>query len=155
MAADFEVDAPDRLDLVARTLRDIGDKDLSRELFKGLNRATTKMKAEAKAEAGKRLPQRGGLARRVAGAKLSTRRRGGRNPGVRIQAAGMPQLAGMDAGRVLHPVYGNRDVWVPQEITGGWFSEPMEAGKDEAAAAIEDTLEEIAIEAARRLDSGI
>lgn len=152
---ELDVDPPDKLDLVARTLRDLGDKDLSRELFRGLNRASTKLKAAAKAEAGRRLPQRGGLARRVAGAKLSTRRVAGRNPGVKIQAKGMAQLAGMDAGQVLHPVFGNRDVWVTQDITGGWFSEPMEAGRDEAAAAIDDMLDDLAQQVARRLDSGV
>jgi hypothetical protein len=149
-----DVDPPD-LAAVARALRDLGDKDLNRELSRGLNRASAELKADAKAEAGRRLPQGGGLAARVAGAKLSTRRKSGRNPGIAIQASGMSQLAGMDEGRVMHPVYGNRDVWVTQEITAGWFSEPMEAGKDEAAAAIENVLEDMASQVARRLDSGL
>jgi hypothetical protein len=151
VAVEIKVEAPDKLDLVARTLRDLGDKDLSRELYRGLNRATTKLKADAKEEASKRLPRAGGLARRVAGAKLSTSRRGGRNPGVSIRAKGMAQLAGMDAGRVSHPVFGNRDVWVTQDITPGWFSDPMEAGKGEVKVAIEDVLDDLATQAARRL----
>lgn len=149
---DVDVEVPDRLDLVARVLRDLGDKELNRELFRGLNRASQKLKADAKDEAGRRLPHRGGLNRRVAGAKLATRRRGGRNPGVAITARGMDQLGLMDAGQVKHPVFGNRDVWVTQEITGGWFSEPMEAGKDEAAAAVEEVLDDLAVKVARKLD---
>ena len=149
---DPSIDPPDKLDLVVRTLRDLGDKDLARELSKGLNRATKDLKADAKAEAGRRLPQRGGLAARVAGAKLSTRRRSGRNPGVRIQAAGMAQLSGMDAGQVKHPVFGNRDVWVTQQIAGGWFSDPMEAGGPAVARAVEAVLDDVANQAARRLD---
>lgn len=152
---DASATPPEKLDLVARTLRGLGDKDLSRELFRGLNRATTKLKADARAEAGERLPRRGGLAARVAKAKLSTRRKGGRNPGVTIQAKGMAQLAGMDAGAVKHPVYGNRDVWVTQQITPGWFSEPMEAGRDEAFDAIEEVLDDLAAQLALRLDGGV
>lgn len=151
---DPKIEAPDKLDLVARILRGLGDKELSRELYRGLNRATTKLRADAKAEAGRRLPQRGGLAARVAAARLSTRRRGGRNPGVRIQASGMDQLARMDEGQVKHPVYGNRNVWVTQQISDGWFSEPMEAGKGEAAAAIEEALDDVAIQVARKVDGG-
>lgn len=153
--SNIDVDPPDKMDLVARTLRQMGDKELAREIYKALNRATSKMKADAKAEAGRRLPQRGGLARRVAGAKLSTRRKGGRNPGVAIVAKGMDQLARMDEGQVKHPVYGNRDVWVTQDITGGWFSEPMEAGKPEAARQIEEAMDDLAVEIARKLDSGL
>lgn len=151
MGVDIKIDAPDRLDLVARVLRDMGDKDLARELYRSLNRATTKLKAEAKDEAGRRLPHRGGLARRVAAAKLSTSRRGGRNPGVSIRARGMDQLAGMDAGRVKHPVFGNRDVWVTQSITPGWFSDPMKDGADEARDAIENAMDDVAVQVARRL----
>lgn len=149
MAVEIRVDPPDKLDLVARVLRDLGDKDLSRELYRGLNRVTTKLKADAKEEAGKRLPHSGGLAARVAGAKLSTSRRRG---GVSIRAKGMDQLAVMDAGQVTHRVYGNPEVWVTQDITPGWFSDPMNAGKGEVADAIEEVLDDLAVQAARRLD---
>lgn len=145
------VKAADKLDLVARTLRDLQDKGLTRELTKALNRATDELKREAKDEAGKRLPQRGGLAQRVAQSKLSTRRRSGRNPGIRITAKGLDQLEAMDRGFVKHPVWGNRDVWVTQEITPGWFSDPMEQGRPEVARRIEQALDELAAELARRL----
>lgn len=147
----IEVAAPDKLDLVARVLRDLGDKDLRRELYAGLNRATKEVRAEAKAEAGRRLPQRGGLARTVSGARLSTRRVGGRNPGVRVVAKGLNQLSLLDKGAVIHPVFGNRDVWVTQKITGGWFSDPMEGSRDEIAREIDGMLDDVAAKAVRRL----
>lgn len=151
MSVEIVTEAPDRLALIAHVLRDMGDKELSRELYRGLNRATTKLKADAREEAGRRLPQRGGLARRVAAARMSTVRRGGSNPGVSIRAKGMAQLAGMDAGRVRHPVFGNRAVWVVQEVTGGWFSDPMLAGGDDARKAIEQAMDDVAVQVARRL----
>jgi hypothetical protein len=144
---DISVDPPD-LALLARVLKDIGDKDLSRELYRGLNRVTTELKADAKAEAGRRLPHRGGLAARVAGAKLSTSRARG---GVSIRAKGMAQLARMDDGQVKHPVFGNRDRWVTQEVTGGWFMDPMEAGRPEVTKAVVVLLNDLAEKAVHRL----
>lgn len=147
------IEPPDKLDLVASVLRALGDKDLSRELYRGLNRASTDLKRDAKDEAGRRLPRRGGLAARVANSRLSTGRRGGSNPGVVIRARGMDQLGLMDRGAVRHPVYGNREAWVTQDITGGWFSDPMEAGRPKVVGAIEDVLDDLAVKVARRLDS--
>jgi hypothetical protein len=146
------IDGADKVALVAKALRDLGDRDLSRELSRGLNRVTDGLKEDAKEEAGKRLPHRGGLAERVLQAKLSTRRKSGRNPGIRISAKGMDQLELMDQGLVRHRVFG-QDVWVTQKITGGWFSDPMEAGRDDVERAIEGVLDEVAVKLAHRLNS--
>lgn len=147
------VHAADKLGLVAATLRDLQDKGLTRELTKALNKATEELRRDALENAGEVLPQRGGLAERVEStAKLSTRRRSGRNPGIRIMAKGMPGLEQMDRrGRLRHPVWGNRNVWVTQEIKPGWFTEPMQDGKPEVAYRIEQALDELAVELARRL----
>lgn len=143
--------AAEKLDLVASTLRDLQDKGLTRELSKALNRATEELKRDAKDNAGEVLPHRGGLAERVKAAKLATRRRSGRNPGLRITAKGLDQLEAMDRGFVKHPVWGNRDVWVTQEVTPGWFTTPMEDGRVEVARRIDEALDELAAELARRL----
>lgn len=145
---EISVELPDRLALISKVLKDVGDKDLQRELYRGLNRVTTGLKADAQREAGARLPRGGGLAARVAGAKLTTSRARG---GISIRAKGLAQLAGMDAGTVKHPVYGNRGAWVSQGVTPGWFSDPMRAGKDEVAKAIGEVLDDLAVEAARRI----
>jgi hypothetical protein len=152
MAFSAEVQATN-LDTVARALRSIGDKDLSRELYRGLNRVTTDLKKDAKDEAVRRLPRRGGLGAKVGASRLSTHRRGGRNPGVIIRAKSITQLASIDAGVVKHPVYGNRGVWVTQEVTGGWFTDPMFAGRDEIVGALDVLLEDLATKAAHRIQA--
>lgn len=143
---DFEVRGAEKLGKVAKDLRRLGDKELSKELYAGLNRATKPMRANAKKSAENNLPRAGGLNKRVARARLSTRRRGGKNPGVKIVAKGMDQLALMDKGTVRHPVYGNRGRWVNQPIPDaeGWFTKPMEDGKPEAQREIVKALDAVA-----------
>lgn len=143
---DFEVRGAEKLGKVAKDLRRLGDKELSKELYAGLNRATKPMRANAKKSAENNLPRAGGLNKRVARARFSTRRRGGKNPGVKIVAKGMDQLALMDKGTVRHPVYGNRGRWVNQPIPDaeGWFTKPMEDGKPEAQREIVKALDAVA-----------
>jgi len=150
MPVDLTVEGADKLRIVARALRDLGDKELSREVYRGLNRATIPLREDARRSAASRLPQRGGLADRVAKSKMTTRRRAGRNPGITIRARGMPQLQGMDRGRVRHPVFG-RGPWVTQRITPGWFTEPMEAGAPEVRRELLRVLDEAARELTRRI----
>lgn len=153
MAFRAEIETAQNLDLVAKVLRDIGDKELSRELYRGLNRVTADLKKDAKAEALKRLPSRGGLARRVASSRMATKRLYGANPGLKITASGKAQLPAMDEGTVRHPVYGNRSTWVDQQVSGGWFSEPMFEGRDEIRSALDDLLEDLAAKAARKIEA--
>lgn len=150
MPVGLEVEGADKLRVVSRALKDLGDKDLSRGVFRGLNRATIPLREDARRSAATVLPQRGGLAERVARSRMTTRRRAGRNPGISIQAKGMPQLRSMDRGMVRHPVYG-RAPWVTQRITPGWFTEPMQAGAPEVRRELLQVLDDAARELARRV----
>lgn len=119
---------------LSRDLRAIDGPELRREFYRGINRATKPLKDDAKTNAVRVLPRRGGLGAFVAKTSLSTRTRGGQNPGVRIVAKKTKRggrasdVAAIDRGRVRHPVFGNRTVWVMQSVTSGWFTKPMEAG---------------------------
>src|SRR4051812_10286733 len=110
--ANLEITGADKFARVARELKKVGDKELAKELYKALNSATKPMRANAKKSAAANLPKAGGLNKRVSRSRLSTRRKTGKNPGVKIVATGMSQLSMMDQGRVRHPVYGNRGRWV-------------------------------------------
>jgi hypothetical protein len=149
---DIEIQGAEKLSAVARELKRVGAKDLSKELYSALNRATKTMRAEAKKSADENLPKTGGLNKRVAKARLSTRRRAGRNPGVRIVAKGLDQLDLIDKGKVRHPVYGHRDRWVMQPIpeAEGWFTKPMEDGADDARKEILEALDSVAKKLAHR-----
>ncbi|MGD9693914.1 MAG: hypothetical protein AB7G17_14340 [Phycisphaerales bacterium] len=150
MATEVSVEEPRRLALVARVLKDI-DKAQSKGLSRGLRRVTTKLEQDALREGGRRPPRSGGLAARVAAAQMSTVPIHG---GLSVRAEGvnnMHQLAGINAGWVRHPVFGNPNVWVAQRVTPGWFTDPMEAGRDEVTRAMGGLLDDVAANAARKI----
>jgi hypothetical protein len=132
----------EELALVAARLRQVGDRDLRKELLSGLNRATKPLKEDVKQSALRTLPQRGGYARQVAAGKIATKNRmTGRNPGVRV----VSQLGrGADRGQLRHPVFGNKQVWVVQPVTPGWFTKPLETGADKVRGEVLDVLEQVA-----------
>lgn len=150
MPADISIEGADRLADVARRLKETGDQDLRKELYRGINRATTPLKNAAKDAARSELPKRGGLNEFVASARLSTSSRGGNNPGVRITArkAGHDVRA-IDRGRVRHPVFGNRGVWVNQQIKPGWFTKTLEDGAPVVRRELVDVLDNVARRLAR------
>lgn len=145
MPTEVQVAGADQLERLGARLKDLGDKELRRELFSGITRATKPLKLAAKQSARAKLPKRGGLNELVASqAKLSTRTRvTGKTVGVRLVAAlGKTNLRLMDRGELRHPVYGNRAAWVVQEVEPGWFSDPMHAGEPlvrrEVLSALDD-----------------
>jgi ribosome-associated translation inhibitor RaiA len=150
---ELRVEGADKFGKLAKALRQAGAKDLQKELYSAINRATKPMRAEARKSAEQNLPQAGGLNKRVARARMSTRRRAGRDPGVKIVAKGMDQLGLMDRGRVRHPVYGNRARWVNQPIPDAkdWFTKPMEEGAEEVRTEILAAVDEIAKKIERKL----
>lgn len=121
---DLKIKGGDQLDDLARALREAGDKALKRELFKGMNRATKPLKAAAQKEAAARLPKSGGLAARVAKARISTKTSTGKNVSVSLTCKD-GAAATTDRGFVMHPVYGNKSAWVRQSVDPGWFTDTM------------------------------
>lgn len=144
MPADLRVEGVERLERAARQLREAGDKDLRREMYRAIQRSTKPLRQKAKEAALRELPQRGGLNVWVASSRFSTKTRGGgRNPGVRITATkGKHNLKSLDEGKLRHPVFGNRNVWVSQPVPAGWFSKTIEDGADEVRKELVDAIEE-------------
>lgn len=88
--------APD-LKQLARDLKAAGRRDLQKELYAGLNRATKPLRAEIKANALATLPSEGGLAALVANANINVRGGGGK---VRIVAKPKRAVSRADRERV-------------------------------------------------------
>jgi hypothetical protein len=137
---------------LSRDLKQAGRKDLRRELFAGLNRATKPLRAEAKANALATLPATGGLNRRVAAANITVR--GGGSARVTIVArpsarGGQFNPAEVDAGIVRHPTYDHAPT-VSQHVRAGWFTKPMQAGADEVRHELVAGIEVVA----RKLAAG-
>jgi len=127
---DLRITGADQMLDVGKRLRAAGEqgKGLRKQMTAEIRDAAKPIYPKIKASAASRLSQRGGLARRVARSRISTKvRMGGRSVGVRIVGTNAYQIAAMNRGRLRHPVYGNRSVWVTQKIKPGWFSDPIKA----------------------------
>lgn len=126
MGTSITVTGAEGLARLSRALRDADRNDLSKELNRALQRASGPLKKSARQGAQQILPYRGGLADRVAGSRFTARvTKRGKGAGLQIVATGRDDIAGMDAGKVRHPVFGNRSKWVTEKITPGWFTKPL------------------------------
>jgi hypothetical protein len=112
---------------LAKRLKAAGDKGIRRELTKAFNEATEPAKDEVRASALDVLPRAGGLAERVASARVSTRTRlTGSSPSVKLtQRIKGYDLKVIDKGWVRHPVHGHRGSWVNQQVPEGYWRKPM------------------------------
>lgn len=150
-----------RFRAAARALNDNPDRALKRELYKEFRRVGQPLGKQIIAEGSAELPHRGGLADRVAAAKLAqSNSTSGRTVGVTLRFKTLPNAAGqsydlktMDEGEIRHPVFarpGVKKVWRVTHVQPGAFTKPFEAGKDEAAEAVITAMETVAAEIARR-----
>lgn len=177
MAVSIQVVGADSLRVLARDLKKAGDKDLRKELYSGLNRATKPLEEAARRSAAGNLPSSGGRVRkrrtkkgtvtiygvdyftrktvslkttkasgsvadRAAAMRFSVKSRAGRNPAVTVVAVDRKgksvDLNELDQGRLKHPVYGNRKVWVTQPVKAGWWTDALNA-----APVLNDVREEV------------
>lgn len=145
---DVKITGADNLAKVAARVREVGDKSLKSELTKGINRATKPLREQAKKAAATKLPQSGGLAALVAKSKFTTKTLTGSNPAVRIMVKGTGLTT--DKGFVKHRVFGT-DVWVTQQVQGGWFTDTMREG----APVVQKELLESMDDVARKIDGGL
>lgn len=162
-AVDIRVDG-DRLRILQKEIARLGpDRELKKAMLKGLNRATKPLRERALANADTVLPQRGGLAGRVATGKMGKLNVTTSKGGVAVVGGRRRQLGLMDRGQVVHPVFmskrrmkaaksaGRKVRRVTQELTPGWFTKPMEAGAPEARKAVIKELDNVARQVARRI----
>jgi hypothetical protein len=148
-------EAASELESIARHLRRAGEFELVRELTSAMRRAVDPVRDEIRAGLKPRLPDRYA---EVLDADLRlgiSVRANERNPGVSITGTALAKarkLRNLDAGRLTHPVFGDREVWrtqagTAQGVTPGWFSGPAEAAAPRVRAAIEQALEDVAVKA--------
>ena len=145
---------PRQLAEVAARLKAAGPagKRLDRQMRKALREAAQPVKDAIPEGAGLDLPQRGGLAARVAselGMSVSVRP-GGASPTVKIRAKHSYDIRRMERdGRLRHPTYGHRP-WVAQSVRAGWLERAAQAKAPEARRNVEAVLEDFA----RQIEQG-
>jgi hypothetical protein len=148
--SDIELRGADDVAALVRRIRTHADaKAIRKDLYSGLSRATKEVREDMKASIPPSLPSRGGLAAQIhrdAGT-FRTSAKGGRWAGVSIFAKSKGHdLRRLNQGRLRHPVFGNRSVWVQQTagVIPGFLDEPFEKSKPEVARGIQQVLDEIA-----------
>jgi hypothetical protein len=147
-AVDLVVHGGEQLEKVARRLKEIGDKELRKELFSGIQRAAKPMKLAAQQAARSKLPRRGGLNEWVASSKFTVSVRSGKFPAARVTGKKSGHdLAALNRGRLRHPLYGDRGHWYTQQIDANWFSDAMAA----QAPAVREEIVAILDDIARRI----
>ena len=144
MAADLRITGAEDLAALSRKLKAAGEhgKGLRKELLKEIRLAAKDTVTAVKANADT-LPKHGGLARRFKRG-IGVRTTTGRVVGVRIVAKNGYDVEGINRGIVRHPVFGNRDKWVSQQVPPGWFTNPIEKDEDHLRRSVLDAIDNIA-----------
>lgn len=145
MVADLNLRGMQELKHVGELMKD-APQDLRREMFRGINRATKEPRRQTLQELSERLPDSGGASSVIRkDTKLNTKRNmRGRNVGVRIVAKSPRTVQRMNNQGILrHPVFGNRSVWVNQDVRGlhGWFDEPLQQSSPQVRQEILEALD--------------
>lgn len=142
--ADFEIRASRDLLALAQRLKE-ADRPLRNQLLRSVRQAAQEAIPDIREAARSQLPKSGGLADRVADqAYRVLASYAGSGARVRIGGLGMKELKDIDAGRLRHPVWGNRTVWRQQSVKPGFFSETIRRRTPEIRAEIERGMAEVA-----------
>ncbi|HEY3650466.1 MAG TPA: hypothetical protein VGL33_21060 [Streptosporangiaceae bacterium] len=148
-------DAAAELEALAFRLRRAGDGELVREVTRAMRDAVVPVQDEIRAGLAPDLPNRYAAAL-DADLRLGVNvRTGERDPGVAITGQSRSKarkLRNLDAGRLTHPVFGNREEWRTQELPSvqpGWFTRPAEAAGPRVRAGIERALADVADKAVK------
>lgn len=152
MPADIRIVGAEKLHILARGLRQIGDKDLSHEFYAGLNRTVKPLTASVKASTPQFLPARYATVL-AADLRVRPRRRtGGRNPAIYLMGTAKKRdIRSLNRGRLRHPLYGNRGHWYDQQIKPRWWDEPLLAEALLVRRELMRVLDEMAVKVARRI----
>ena len=151
MADGVRTTGADDLDRIAAALKQAADTDLNKQVSAAMRKVARPLGAKVIEEGSQDMPQRGGLAARIrelgrVGVSNSLR---GRVTSVNVilKHRGV-NLRSLDAGVLRHPVFGNRGVWVQQQVPGGAFSRAFEREapkvRGEVTRAAQDVLEDVA-----------
>ena len=149
-------DAAAELEALAFRLRRAGDTELLREVTKAMRDAVVPVQAEIRANLDPHHIPKRYAAELDADLRLGVNvRTNDRDPGVSLTAAPRTKarkLRNLDAGRLTHPLYGNREHWYTQELPSverGVVTGPCEAGGPRVRAGIERALADVADKAVK------
>ena len=142
-------DAAAELEALAFRLRRAGEDELLREVTRAMRDAVVPVQADIRAELKPHLPDRY-AAVLDADLRIGTNvRTAGSDPGVSVTGQAIAKtrkLRYLDAGRLTHPLFGDREHWFTQEepsVQPGWFTGPAEAAGPRVRDGIEKALDDV------------
>ena len=138
----IDVRGPEQFGAVSRECKQAA-RALNREMWKALNSAAKPLRRNVAQSAEDTLPRRGGLAREVAKARVTTRRT---KTGIQLRSRGRYSLYHLNKGIIRHP--GNKGGSTIQRTTPGYWDKPLEEATPEERRAIEAASQRLA----RRID---
>lgn len=139
-----------QLAAVAARLKAAGAGGLRKELLATIRRSARAAIPDVRESAASTLPSGGGLADLIAKSKIGVRTRLTGSIGVQIRGDSPHSLRSLNRGRLRHPVFGNREAWVTQQVKPGWFTDPLQ----KRAPAIQRDIRQAMSDIARRIEKG-
>lgn len=130
--------ASDAARLGAKLIR-AGDGALKDKLYDAIRKANIGLEGEIRRSAFSHLPRRNGLAAEVAASRITTDHtfEAGNGVGIKVTAHHEYDIAGMDNGLNVHPLFGDKRHWYPQHVRAGWFSDAVDGQREPTRFAIE------------------
>lgn len=155
----MDIDAKGFVEL-GRALRDAGNKDLNKRLRKGIREAgkpiIAAQRRNVRGLAGAPSEWKTSASRRT---RIAINNRSKKRAGIRILTTpargseGGPFARYMNRGKWRHPVFGDRERWVTQTVSKGWFDGPAEAADMVVTPKLRRVLAEVVDEIARRTNT--
>jgi hypothetical protein len=151
VARSFELTGADDFLKLSKALKAAGEKDLRKELHKGMRDGARDVIPLAREEAREILPKRGGMNELVAKAPMRIRVSTGRDFGVSVVARKLGSGArGADFGRIRHPIPGT-DKWASQDVPKGWLRGTTRRSRHLVIPKLEAAMERVARKVVSRL----
>lgn len=154
MAEGLRIEGTEHFKRAAQALNELGDRGVRRAVYKGFREVGKPLGEAARAAGAAAMPRRGGMAARVAAARIGqTNATTGANPRVvvRLSTAEGYDLPGLNRGTLRHPVFGRRNTWRSQPVAPNSFTDGFEAGAPQARDAVIRQLEQVTAEAVRKV----
>lgn len=154
MAREFQIRGGAELKALSRQLRK-SDRELSKDLRRGLSRAVKPAVQKVKAQSPTFLPDRY-AEELMADLRVTRRFMGGRD--VRMVLTGTARgrrgkrrdLASLNRGRLRKPLFGDRRHWYDQRVRTDWWDHPLISWAPEARREMERVLADVK----RKLERG-
>ena len=134
----------------AAAMRD-ADRSLKRRVEGRLRSVAKPIGREVRAKGAAQMPRRGGLRGTLQRATVRTSVSWSKDAAVQIEIrADGASIPHEDTGVITHPVFGNRGVWVRQQVPARAWSRALEAQQSKLRVAVGREIDDIVRDVARK-----